>query len=79
MTVLVYRSLSREQFLGRRRTCEEQANRAAAIGVSATFGYLISLYSVAALTGRPSRRHDGPVAHLPAGQYHPVLLGAFLV
>jgi tripartite ATP-independent transporter DctM subunit len=53
MTVLVYRSLSWEHFLeAAAHAVKKTGVVLLLIGVSATFGYLISLYSVAALTGR---------------------------
>jgi tripartite ATP-independent transporter DctM subunit len=53
MTTLVYRSLSWENFLkAAAKACKTTGTILLLIGVSATFGYLISLYSVAELTGK---------------------------
>jgi tripartite ATP-independent transporter DctM subunit len=53
MTVFVYRSLSWENFLkAAAHAVKKTGIVLLLIGVSATFGYLISLYSVADLTGK---------------------------
>jgi TRAP-type C4-dicarboxylate transport system permease large subunit len=53
MTVLVYRSLSWENFLkAAAKAVKTTGIILLLIGISATFGYLISLYSVAELTGK---------------------------
>jgi tripartite ATP-independent transporter DctM subunit len=53
MTVFVYRSLSWENFLkAAAHAVKKTGVVLLLIGVSATFGYLISLYSVADLTGK---------------------------
>jgi hypothetical protein len=46
------------------------------IGISSTFGYLISLYGVAELTGQMlSQVTQHAVGDLPADQHHPVRAG----
>ncbi len=53
LTVLVYRSLSWQQFLkAAAKAVKTTGVVLLLIGISATFGYLISLYSVADLTGK---------------------------
>jgi tripartite ATP-independent transporter DctM subunit len=53
MTVFVYRSLSWENFLkAAAKAVKTTGIILLLIGISATFGYLISLYGVAALTGK---------------------------
>jgi len=53
MTTLVYRSLSWENFLkAAAKAVKTTGTILLLIGISATFGYLISLYSVAELTGK---------------------------
>jgi tripartite ATP-independent transporter DctM subunit len=53
MTTLVYRSLSWENFLkAAAKAVKTTGTILLLIGVSATFGYLISLYGVAELTGK---------------------------
>src|SRR4029453_11421940 len=53
MTTLVYRSLSWENFLkAAAKAVKTTGIILLLIGISATFGYLISLYSVAELTGK---------------------------
>ncbi|CAG2132189.1 C4-dicarboxylate TRAP transporter large permease protein DctM [Cupriavidus campinensis] len=53
LTVLVYRSLTREQFVkAAARAVKTTGVVLLLIGISGTFGYLISLYGVAELTGQ---------------------------
>jgi TRAP-type C4-dicarboxylate transport system permease large subunit len=67
MTVLVYRSLSWEHFLeAAAHAVKKTGVVLLLIGVSATFGYLISLYS-SRRWERPRGDHDDPVC-LPAGR-----------
>lgn len=53
LTVFVYRSLSRQQFIkAAAKAVKTTGVILLLIGISSTFGYLISLYGVAALTGQ---------------------------
>jgi tripartite ATP-independent transporter DctM subunit len=53
LTLIVYRSMSYEKFLkAAAKAVKTTGVVLLLIGISATFGYLISLYSVAALTGK---------------------------
>ena len=77
ITVLVYRSLSWDDFLkAAARAVKKTGVVLLLIGVSATLGYLMSLYSVAEVTGAAlSSITQHAVGDLPAGQHHPVPAG----